>query len=335
MNGFFKSFKFKIVICIAAFFLGIGLYSVSKGGETSGLSQIIGTIFNPINKFSNAISDKLSLVIDLFIDSEVYVEENENLRKQIGELNKRLIDYENLKAENEDLRKFIGIKEQNEEIEVSRPCTIISRTTNDPYGTFIIDRGSNEGIKLFDPVVTSEGLVGVVTELAKSYATVTTILSPDLPVGGLCVESRDTGIIEGSLSYAADGKCKMIYLDKNNKIKAGDLIITSGNSGQFPQGYVIGNVIETGIEESGLTAYAVIEPAVNPKTISSVMVITEFNKVEEEKEIPTGELGEKATEATEATKNTEETSENSDDNKDEENQETSAAADDPVEGGDE
>lgn len=297
MNGFFKSFKFKVVVCIAAFFLGIGLYSVSKGGETSGLSQIIGIAFNPIKKFSNAISNKVSLVIDLFIDSEVYVEENQQLRKQIGELNRRLIDYESLKAENEDLRKFIGIKEQNDDIEVCRPCTIISRTANDPYGTFIIDIGSEEGVKLYDPVVTSEGLVGVITELAKTYSTVRTILSPDLAIGGLCIESRDTGIIEGSLNYAADGKCKMIYLDKSNKIKVGDLIVTSGNSGQFPQGYIIGNVTETGIEESGLTAYAVIEPAVNPKKINSVMVMTEFNRIEDEKEIPTGSFGEKPTEA--------------------------------------
>ncbi|MGN0614033.1 MAG: rod shape-determining protein MreC [Porcipelethomonas sp.] len=296
MNGFFRSFKFRVIVCIAAFFLGIGLYSIARDGSTTGGSQIIGTILNPIKKFSNAISDKVSLVIDLFIDSEVYVEENQQLREQVAELNKRLIDYEDMKSEVEDLRKFIGIKEENEDFVLSPPCTVISRTANDPYGTFIIDKGSNDGIKLYDPVVTSEGLVGIITDVAKSYSTVRTILSPDLSIGGLCVESRDTGIIEGSLSYAADGKCKMIYLDKDHKIKKGDLIITSGNSGQFPQGYIIGNVTETGIEESGLTAYAVIEPAVDPLKVSNVMVITEFDRVEEEKQIPTGDLGDKTTE---------------------------------------
>lgn len=296
MNGFFKSVKFKVIVCIAAFFLGIGLYSISKGGEKTAGSELIGTILNPVKKFSNAISNKVSLVIDLFVDSEAYVEENKRLREQVAELNKRLIDYEEVKSENEDLRKFIGIKEENEDIKVSPPCTIISRTANDPYGTFIIDKGSNDGIKLYDPVATSEGLVGVVTEVAKSYSTVRTILSPDLSIGALCVESRDTGIIEGSLSYAADGKCKMIYLSKNHKIKKGDLIISSGDSGHFPQGYIIGNVVETGIEDSGLTAYAVIKPAVDISSVTSVMVITEFNKVEEEKQIPTGDLGEKTTE---------------------------------------
>jgi len=310
LNSFFRSFKFKVIVCIAAFFLGIGLYSVAKSGTTSGSSEFIGTFLNPVKKFSNAISDKVSLVIDLFVDSEAYVEENQRLREQIAELNNRLIDYEDMKSEVEDLRKFIGIKEENEDFVLSPPCAVISRTANDPYGTFTIDKGSNDDIKLYDPVVTSEGLVGIIVNVANSYSTVRTILSPDLSIGALCVESRDTGIIEGSLKYAADGKCKMIYLDKNNKIKKGDLIITSGNSGQFPQGYVIGNVTETGIEESGLTAYAVIEPAVDPTKISNVMVITEFDREEEEQQIPTGDLGEKTTEpTTEPTENpSEETS---------------------------
>lgn len=298
MNSFFKSFKFKIIVCIMSFFLGIGLYSVAKGGTNTGISQAIGVVLNPVKKLSNGISDKVSLVINLFTDSEVYVKENQVLRQQVADLNKRLIDYEDMKSEVEDLRKFIGIKEKNEDLVLSPVCTIISRVANDPYGTFVIDKGSNDDIKLYDPIVTSEGLVGIVESVSKSYATVRTILSPELSIGGLCVESRDTGIIEGNLSYAADGKCKMIYLDKNHKIKKGDLIITSGNSGQFPQGQIIGNVVETGIEESGLTCYAVIQPAVDLSNITNVMAIKEFDKVEDEQQIEAGELGEKTTQPT-------------------------------------
>lgn len=321
MNQFFKSYRFKVIVFIAAFFLGVALYSVAKDGVVPQGSQVIGTILNPVKRFSNVISDKVSLVIDLFVNSEEYVEENRQLREHIADLNKRLVEYEDMKSEVEDLRKFIGIKEENEDYVLSPPCTVISRNANDPYGTFVIDRGSKDGIELYDPVVTSEGLVGVITEVAKSYATVRTILSPELSVGGLCVESRDTGIIEGSLTVAADGKCKMIYLDKSHSIKEGDLIITSGNSGQFPQGYIIGNVTETGIEDSGLTAYAIIEPAVNPNKVTNVMVITDFDRNEKENKITVGDVGEivpeetentdatKSTDATEATDETTETQE--------------------------
>lgn len=290
MGQFFKSVKFKIILCIAGFFLGIALFSVTKDGKTPFISQSMGAVFNPIRKFSNGISDKVGLAIDLFLDSEKYVDENRQLRSEISDLNKRLIEYEDMKSEIEDLRKFIGIKEENEDFKLSPPCSIISRAVNDPYGTFVIDKGSKHGIELYDPVVTAEGLVGMVTEVANTYSTVRTIFSPELSVGGLCVESRDTGIIEGNLTYAEKNQCKMIYIDKENSIKVGDLIITSGNSGLFPQGYIIGNVVETGIEESGLMAYAVIEPAINPKEVNNVMVIIDFN--EDKTEITEGDVGE-------------------------------------------
>jgi rod shape-determining protein MreC len=301
VGQFFKSLKFKIILCIAGFFLGIALFSVTKDGKTSFGSQALGTVFNPIRQFSNAISDKVGLVIDLFLDSEKYVEENRQLREQMSDLNKRLTEYEDMKSEIEDLRKFIGIKEENDDFILSPPCSVISRVANDPYGAFVIDRGSRDGISLYDPVVTAEGLVGIITEVANTYSTVRTIFSPELSIGGLCVESRDTGIVEGSLAYAEKGQCKMIYIDKENKIKEGDLIITSGNSGQFPQGYVIGNVKETGIEESGLTSYAVIEPAVNPKEINNVMVIIDFN--DDKKEIVEGDIGEKISDTQPSTEN--------------------------------
>lgn len=289
MGQFFKSIKFKVILCIAGFFLGIGLFSITKDGKTPFLSETAGTIFNPLRQFSNAISDKVALVIDLFLDSEKYVEENRLLREKISELNDRLIGYEAMKSEVEDLRKFIGIKEENEDFKYSPPCSVISRSVNDPYGSFVIDKGAKHGISKYDPVVNSEGLIGVIIEVADTYSTVRTIFSTELPVGGLCVESRDTGIVTGSLTYAEKGFCKMIYISKENKIKVGDLIITSGTSGQFPQGYKIGNVVETGVEESGLTAYAIVEPIVNPRDVTNVMVIIDFEN--DKKEITEGDVG--------------------------------------------
>ena len=159
----------------------------------------------------------------------------------------------------------------------SAPCHLISYVTNDPYGAFVIDRGREDGISVNDPVMTGEGLVGVITEVADTYATVRTILSPDLSIGAVCNRTKDTGIVEGNLRYAADGKTKMIYMDKTMTMQQGDLVITAGSSGLFPRGCVIGNVAETGMEESGLSAYAVIQPAVSLDRITSVVVILDFN----------------------------------------------------------
>lgn len=309
MKLFFKSVRFKVILCIASFFLGIALFSVAKDGNASGGEQAVNSIFNPLKKFSNGISNKVSLVIDLFLNAEDYEKENQELRAEIASLNRKLIKYEDMKSEIDDLRKFIGIKEENEDIKTSDTCTIISRMANDPYGTFVIDKGTEDGIKLYDPVVTSEGLVGIIIETAKHYSTVETLLSTEFSVGGLCVESRDTGIIEGNLTYAAEGKCKMIYVNIENSIKEGDLIITSGNSGLFPQGYIIGYVTEVGIEDSGLNSYAIIKPAVDVTKINNVMTIIDFDRSERDRTITPGDLG-KAEDKEDPTEATQPTSEN-------------------------
>ncbi|WP_295090927.1 rod shape-determining protein MreC [uncultured Ruminococcus sp.] len=277
MGGFFRSFKFKIILGVLAVLLGVVLYAVTQGGNTTWLSQAFGTVFNPVRQAFSAVSDKIEEGVDTIINAQQYYDENQELRAQIGALNSQLVDYEDTKEELAELRKFLGIKEEHPDFVHSAPCHLISYVTNDPYGAFVIDRGREDGISVNDPVMTGEGLVGVITEVADSYATVRTVLSPDLSIGAVCNRTKDTGIVEGNLHYAADGKTKMIYMDKAMTMQQGDLVITAGSSGLFPRGCVIGNVVETGMEESGLSAYAVIQPAVNLERITSVVVLLDFN----------------------------------------------------------
>lgn len=277
MGGFFRSFKFKIILGVLAVLLGVVLYAVTQGGNTTWLSQAFGTVFNPVRQAFSAVSDKIEEGVNTIINAQQYYDENQELRAQIGALNSQLVDYEDTKEELAELRKFLGIKEEHPDFVHSAPCHLISYVTNDPYGAFVIDRGREDGISVNDPVMTGEGLVGVITEVADSYATVRTVLSPDLSIGAVCNRTKDTGIVEGNLHYAADGKTKMIYMDKAMTMQQGDLVITAGSSGLFPRGCVIGNVVETGMEESGLSAYAVIQPAVNLERITSVVVLLDFN----------------------------------------------------------
>ena len=180
MGDFFKSVKFKIIICILALLVGIMIYSVTQGGNSISGSNALGGIFKPVRKLSNSISNKVETQIDMFVNAEDYYDENQALKEQISELYNKLTEYENTKKEIEELRKFVGIKEDNEQYELSPPCSVIGRVTNDPFGSFIIDRGSKDEIKVYDSVVTGEGLVGVVVEVADSYSIVRTILSPEV-----------------------------------------------------------------------------------------------------------------------------------------------------------
>lgn len=276
MNEFFKSVRFKIIICIAAVLVGIMIYSATQSGKELGAS-IIQTVFEPIQRFSTNISTKVQSTLDMLTNAGTYYDENKRLKEQLDELYNEIIDYDNIKKENDQLRQVIGLKEKFPDYEFSPPCSVISRTTNDPFGSFVIDRGSSDGISQYDPVVTADGLVGIVVKVAKTYSRVQTILSPEVPVGAYCIRTGDTGVVEGSSSFAEDGLCKMMYIDRDSTIKAGDIIVSSGNSGLFPIDRMIGTVEEIKSEESGLSLYAVIKPVVDVKEVLDVFVITSFN----------------------------------------------------------
>jgi rod shape-determining protein MreC len=249
------------------------LYVSSQGGRQTGAQQSVGGFFAPITKASNFISGKVTENVDILVNARKHYDENKKLKTQIGELNDRLIDYEDTKDEINELRKFIGIKEENLQYVMTPPCRVIARVTNDPYGSFVIDRGENDGISLYDSVVTGEGFVGIVISLSKTNSTVRTILAPNLSVGGICTESKDTGVVEGDVMLAMNNQTAMKYVNLENLIKVGDLIKSSGESGKFPKNEPIGIVKEIREDNTGLTKYCVLEPVADINSLDSVVVI--------------------------------------------------------------
>lgn len=276
MGEFFRSWKFKVLICVLALLIGMMLYAAKASHSESG-GSVFGTIFAPLQEFSTNISDKAESSLDMLLNAEKYYEDNQKLKEQLGELYNQIIDYDTLKQENAQLRQMIGLKEEFPDYVFSPPCSVIGRTTNDPYGSFIIDRGTNDDIAQYDPVITKYGLVGIVSKVSSTYCRVKTILSPDVPVGVYCVRNKDTGVIEGDVEYARDGLCKMKYISRESDIKKGDIVATSGSSGLFPTDRLVGIVEEVQLEDSGLSLYAVIRPIVDVDAVTDVFVITEFN----------------------------------------------------------
>ena len=277
MLNFLKSKKFKVVLWLRALLIGLMLYAVFVGGYTISGVGFFKTVAAPFQKVSNAISQRVEFGLDLYRNAENYYEENRALREEINTLHTELADYEATKEELERLQAFIGIKEKHEDYTMTAPFDVTGYVTNDPYCTFMIDGGSDDGISLYDPVVSDSGLVGVITELGTDTATVTTILSPELSVSAGTRSSKERGVLTGSISLAMDGMCKLQYLDKNTSLKKDKIILTTGENGLFPSGYVIGYVKETAMDDTGLTAYAKIEPASDLKKLSLVVVITDFS----------------------------------------------------------
>lgn len=277
MKEFFHSVKFKILLGIAALLLGLMTYVAVTAGREATPQQVLNTITYPFVKAANAIADGVGGFFDKLINADKYKSQNDELMAQLTEMYKHTMDYDELEKENERLREMLGIKQKQPDFRFSEPCDVVSHNANDLYGGFTINKGKTDGLSQNDPVITSVGLVGRITSIGDNYAKVTTVISPQVNVGVYTMRTKATGVIENDVSSAQKGLCLMSDIMKEADIKEGDIVFTSGKSGLFPADVMVGTVTQVYDDPNGLTKRALIEPAENIKSVSSVFVITDFN----------------------------------------------------------
>ena len=106
MREFLKSTRFKVLLAFLAFLIGIMIYAVTKGGYSLSGASFVNTATKPFRYVSNGISMKLEKTVDRISNADSYYDENQRLKKQIGELNQQLTNYDDLQKEVEDLRKL-------------------------------------------------------------------------------------------------------------------------------------------------------------------------------------------------------------------------------------
>lgn len=275
MRFFFRSRQFKIILIILAALLCIAVLGRWVGGNASPQGSILETVIAPFQKVATAISDYVIDIKTRLNDSGKLIEENEKLKSKNAELVGQIVDYEEIKDQNEFYKDFLEIKDKNPDYKF-QSAKLISTDPTDPYCGFNINKGILDGIAVKDPVITSEGLIGYISEVGASYSKVTTLISTDINIGAIDIRSSDAGVVSGSVETAKEGFAKLYNLPRSASVAVGDYITTSGG-GVFPTGLVIGMVEDIKYDAVSTSLYAVIKPAVDLEKIKNVMVITSFS----------------------------------------------------------
>lgn len=275
MGDFFKSIRFKTLVAVLAFLLAFMLRAAYTGGLAPMTSQILGILTNPLQKASASVSASFSGLFDRMFRSGEILEENERLKEENRRLTQRQLEFDKYKLENEQLKEYLDIKEKNPDFDFET-AFVIGRDPNDRFYAFTIDKGSLDGISLHDPVITEDGLVGMVVEVGPTYAKVATILDVMLEISSYDSRTKDIGITTGRIDLAEEGLCQLTLLQRESGASAGDIVITSNVGGLYPKDLVIGTIREVRTESHGISLYAVIEPAVDVRTVKDVLVITSF-----------------------------------------------------------
>ena len=276
MKDFFDTWKFKILIGIAVFLVGIMAYAGANGRLTAAPQELLSVVLTPLQKVTSALSGGAASVWEKYTSIDDVMDRNEQLEAENAELRQQMVDYDRIKAENDAYKALARIQDTNSEATYVS-AFVIGRDPLDEFGGFTLDQGSTDGVAVNDAIISDRGyLLGVVVEVDATSCKVMTILHPSFNAAGVISRTRENGIITGSADYAADGQCVLTNLDRATEARKGDQVITTGLGGVFPANLLVGTVQEVVPEQSGKSSSAVILPGADPRTVKHVFIVTEY-----------------------------------------------------------
>ena len=275
MRDFFYTKKFKILLAVAVLLAGMMAWAGANGRLANAPQEIMGALLTPVQKAAQLFSGGLDGLLDKYVRIDQIIAENEQLQQENQELRDQLVDYDQLAAENKAFRDLLNIREENPEFQYAS-AFVISRDPLDRFGGFTIDQGTLHGVEKGDVVVSDKGyLVGRVLEADLNSSKVMTILQPGSYVACLVSRTRDSGNLNGSADYAADGMCVLENLPRDTLAMVGDEIITTGLGGEFPANIRVGAILELLPEDSGTSTIAVVEPGADINKLTHVFIVTD------------------------------------------------------------
>lgn len=276
MKDFFDTWKFKILVIVAVFLVGIMAYAGANGRLTAAPQELLSVVLTPLQKVTSALSGGAASVWEKYTSIDDVMDRNEQLEAENAELRQQMVDYDRIKAENDAYKALARIQDTNSEATYVS-AFVIGRDPLDEFGGFTLDQGSTDGVAVNDAIISDRGyLLGVVVEVDATSCKVMTILHPSFNAAGVISRTRENGIITGSADYAADGQCVLTNLDRATEARKGNQVITTGLGGVFPANLLVGTVQEVVPEQSGKSSSAVILPGADPRTVKHVFIITEY-----------------------------------------------------------
>mgnify|MGYP002619017629 FL=1 len=268
------------VLCVTVMFLSF-TFNLSGGP----LNAVAGYVFVPMQKGINAVGSWMSEKADNLKNLNDVMQKNEELQAQVDELTAEL---NTIKLEQYDLDNYRALLELDDKYPSYKKvaANVIGKDSGNWFNTFIIDKGSKDGIEKDMNVIAGSGLVGIVTDVAPNYAKVKSIIDDTSSVSGMDLATSDNCIIRGNLQMMNENQeIELSDLkDTDDQVQAGDQIVTSYISDKYLQGILIGYIKDVSVDSNNLTKSGTITPVVDFEHIQEVLVILD------KKEDVSGEL---------------------------------------------
>jgi rod shape-determining protein MreC len=260
-----------VVVLIAL--VGASLLSLIRGTEPSvvqrGVVRAIAATAYPFLSAKNRVSGTVSRAYHFVAEYETMQDENRGLSVEVARLKNGVARLAALEGENGRLRGMLNFTRSRPQLTLE-PVSVLESYK----GMIRIDRGAVNGVRPSMAVITDEGVVGVVTEVADFTSTVATLHHMDCRVGAMVERNRlrtYDGVVHSS-GNDLSRICTMEYIDMKEDVRVGDVVVTSPES-LFPAGYLVGRVSAVHDGGGSLWKSAEIVPAIDPYKLDEVFLV--------------------------------------------------------------
>lgn len=266
-----------VLLCVFGIFIGFTT-DITSGPLKNTVGYVLVPIQSGINHIGRWVSDKAENMQTL---KEVQ-DENAALKEQNNELT---IENNYLKQELYELEELQELYELDRKYDSYEKIAarVVGKDPGNYFSTFLLDKGSKDGLAVNMNVIADEGLVGIITEVGKSWARVRSIIDDRNNVSGQVLSTQDICTVTGDLQMMSEsGTIELQQLmDSDQNVRVGDQVVTSQISSKYLDGLLIGYISELTPDANNLTQSGKITPVVDFEHLKTVLVITDLKETTE------------------------------------------------------
>lgn len=262
-----NNIKYAIISVIIILVVLIGITSFNINKENRNLNFFEKTIKDT----TTLISKVVSAPVNLFKNNKGT---DKKLKEKADKADMYYAQIKELQKEVSDLKKTLDLNATLSEYTTIN-STVVNRNIGYWYNNLTIDKGSKNGIKKGDAVVTNEGLIGKVVNVSNFSSSIKLLTSDEIS-SKISVKVEDEGNFYYGLLIGYNKERKVYEIEgitDYKKIKEGDMVTTTGLTDYFPSGLLVGKVSKIVKDEYDLSSIVEVTPAVNFENISTVVVL--------------------------------------------------------------
>jgi rod shape-determining protein MreC len=264
-----------VLLVVLSLLLLTAYFGEAPNGRLHGVQRDFLTVVSPIQNGANKALKPVRNLFSWFGETLHAKSQRDQLLKQTDKLRGELVADQGEKRSYHELLGLYHLDQLG--VRDYRPvtATVVGKTPNIWYSTVNIDEGESAGIRVNDPVVNGEGLVGKVAAVVSDGAQVDLITDSSMGVSARIGTGNATGIVQPKVGEPND--LLLQYLPSNAQANNGEYVVTSGtvaspDDSLYPPGLMIGQVTSIN-EESGYKSVNV-RPMANLHDLDIVQVLT-------------------------------------------------------------